>query len=112
MTIIQLIEIFIISLANAVGQVFLKKAELKTFGWEMFSNKFVWVGALIYVAAFWFWVKIINQAEMSAAIPIFTSIVYVFTIIFAWYFFKEQITVFKILGTFLILLGIFFLVKK
>ncbi len=88
MTIVQFVEIFFISLANAVGQVLLKKANLKTFGWEMLSNKFVWAGALIYVAAFWFWVKVINQTEMSVAVPIFTSIIYVFTLIFALYFFS------------------------
>ena len=112
MTIVQLVEVLIISLLNAIAPVFLKKAELKTFGLEMFTNKFVWIGAILYVSAFWLWVRIINQMEISVAVPIFTGVIYVFTLIFAWYFFKEQMTTFKFLGTFLILLGIIFLIKK
>jgi multidrug transporter EmrE-like cation transporter len=110
MTIFQIVEVLVVSLLNAIAPVFLKKAQ--TVGWEMFTNKFVWLGALFYVVAFWLWVKIINQMELSVAVPIFTGVIYVFTLIFAWYFFKEQMTIFKFLGTFLILLGIIFLLKK
>ncbi|OGF21407.1 hypothetical protein A2316_03750 [Candidatus Falkowbacteria bacterium RIFOXYB2_FULL_38_15] len=112
MSLIQLFEILAIALANVAAQVFLKKADVQTFGWEMITNKFVWAGALLYVSAFWVWVKIINQMEMSTAVPLMAGIMYALTLVASWYFFKEQITVLKILGVFLILLGIFFLTKK
>lgn len=112
MNLIQFLEVFAIAVVNAVGQVLLKKADVKVIGWEMFTNKFVWLAAVLYVSAFWFWVKVINEMEMGVAVPAMTSILYVLTLILAWHFFKEQITLFKVLGIFLICLGIIFLVKK
>lgn len=112
MTIIQFFEVFIVSVANAVAQVILKKAGVKSISWEMFFNKFVWAGAILYVSAFWLWVKIINEMEMGVAIPFMVGIMYVLTLFAAWYFFEEQITVLKFLGIFLIFLGIIFLVRK
>ena len=112
MTIIQFIQVFFVSVVNAIAQVFLKKAGVKTIGWEMFFNKFVWIGAILYVGAFWLWVKIINEMEMSVVVPMMVGIMYVLALFAAWYFFKEQVTVVKILGIFLICLGIIFLAKK
>ncbi|HLD30830.1 MAG TPA: SMR family transporter [Patescibacteria group bacterium] len=112
MSFIQFLEILLIAIANVAAQVFLKKADAQTFGWEMVTNKFVWAGALLYISAFWVWVKIINQMEMSTAVPLMAGIMYALTLVASWYFFKEQITLIKVLGVFLILLGIFFLTKK
>lgn len=112
MSLVQFLQIFIIAVANAVAQALLKMANLHGFGWNVFFNKFVWFGAILYVAAFGLWVKIVNEMELSLAVPIMTGIVYGLTIFFAWYFFKEQMSVIKAIGIFLILLGIVFLAKK
>ena len=112
MGIVQIFEVLLTAVMNVAAQTFLKKANLENFGWEMITNKFVWIGAILYVGAFWIWVKIINQMEMSVAVPLVAAVMYIITLFASWYFFKEQITLIKLLGIFLILLGIFFLTRK
>jgi len=112
MTFFQFAQIFLIGAVNAVAQILLKKADLKEFTFGVLTNKFVWAGALLYVGAFWFWVKIVNELELSIAVPLMTGIMYVLVVFSAWYFFKESITLFKFLGICLIAFGIFFLTKK
>lgn len=112
MSLIQFFEIFIVSVTNAIAQVFLKKAGIKEIGWEIFFNKFIWAGAILYISAFWLWIKIINEMEMSVAVPMMVGIIYVLALFTAWYFFKEQITILKFLGIFLIFLGISLLAKQ
>ena len=112
MTFFQFAQIFLVGAVNAVAQVLLKKADLKEFSFAVLTNKFVWAGAILYVAAFWLWVKIINELELSIAVPLMTGIMYILAVSSAWYFFKESMTVFKFLGICLIAFGIFFLTKK
>lgn len=112
MTIFQFIQVFLIGAVNAVAQIILKKADIKEFSLAVLTNKFVWAGALLYVGAFWFWVKIVNELELSIAVPLMTGIMYVLVVFSAWYFFKESITLLKFLGICLIIFGIFFITKK
>lgn len=112
MTFFQFLEILLISVTNAAAQVFLKKADLKVFGWDVLTNKMVWIGALLYVAAFGLWVKMINELEMGVAVPLMTGIMYVLALFAAWYFFKEQMTFMKIIAVALIFAGIILLAKK
>lgn len=112
MTFFQFLQVLLISTTNAVAQVFLKKAELKEFGWAVLTNKMVWIGAILYIAAFGLWVKMINELEMGVAVPLMTGIMYVLSLFAAWYFFKEQMTVVKIIAVALIFAGILLLAKK
>jgi multidrug transporter EmrE-like cation transporter len=108
----QFLQVLLISTTNAVAQVFLKKAEIKEFNFAVLGNKMVWIGAILYVAAFGLWVKIINELEMGVAVPIMTGIMYVLSLFAAWYFFKEQMTVVKVVAVALIFAGILLLAKK
>jgi multidrug transporter EmrE-like cation transporter len=112
MTLFQFAQIFFIGAVNAVAQIFLKKADIKEFNFSVLTNKFVWAGALLYVGAFWLWVKVVNELELSIAVPLMTGIMYVLVVFSAWYFFKESITMLKFLGICLVAFGVFFLTKK
>lgn len=112
MTTFQILQVMLIAAVNAIAQVFLKKAGVKEIGWEMLTNKMVWLGAILYISAFWFWVKVINELEMSVAVPVMTGVMYALSLFLAWYVFKEQMTVVKGIGVFFILIGVIFLMKR
>lgn len=112
MTLFQFLQILLISTINAVAQIFLKKADLKEITFAVLANKMVWIGAILYVSAFGLWVKMINELEMGVAVPLMTGIMYALSLFAAWYFFKEQMTVVKIIGVALIFAGILLLAKK
>lgn len=113
MGVVSLFQLAVIALLNALAQVFVKKAAVVNwFDWQIFANKNLWLGGLLYVAGFFWWVKILNQGELSFVVPFTTSLMYIATIFFAWYFFREQITLIKIAGILVICVGMFIIMKR
>lgn len=113
MNVVLLLQLVAIALMNAIAQVFVKKAAIDNFfDWSVVWNKNLWLGGLFYVAGFFWWVKALNQGELTFVVPFTTSLMYVATIFFGWYFFKEQITPIRIVGIFIIVVGMFLAMKK
>ena len=113
MTIFFFLELALIALLNASAQIFIKKASIISWlDWSTFFNKNLWLGGLLYVAGFFLWVKALNQGELTFVVPFTTSLMYIATIFFGWYFFREQITVVRIVGILTICVGMFLVMKK
>jgi len=113
MTVFFFFEIVLIALLNAAAQVFIKKASIISWlDWSIFFNKNLWLGGLLYVVGFFLWVKALNQGELTFIVPLTTSLMYIATIFLGWYFFKEQITVVRVVGILTICVGIFLVMKK
>ncbi|MFA5413199.1 MAG: EamA family transporter [Patescibacteria group bacterium] len=113
MNVILLLQLAAIALMNAVAQVFIKKASISSlFDWSVLTNRNLWFGGLLYVAGFFWWVRALNQGELTFIVPFTTSLMYIATIFFGWYFFKEQITPIRVIGIFAICLGMFLAMKK
>jgi len=72
--------------------------------------KFV-LGMICYAASFLTWMFLLSKKELSLIYPLTVSIVYVAIMISSVVFFKEQFTLYKIIGVVLIGLGILFLIK-
>jgi len=113
MSIILFAQLTIISLMNALAQVFLKKSGIiHLLDWHIFLNKYLWLGGALYVAGFFWWVKALNQGQLTVVVPYTTSLMYIATVFLGWYFFKEQVTPIKVAGILAICVGMFLIMKK
>jgi multidrug transporter EmrE-like cation transporter len=117
-----LILIFASILLGVIGQLSMKKGMLNVgeisvtelFGKKLFSvvfEKFVFIGIALYITSAAFWLVILSQEELSFAYPLI-GIGYIVTAILAKIFFHESLTMFKILGIILIVVGAFFVVAR
>ncbi|NLK24380.1 MAG: hypothetical protein GX309_10525 [Clostridiales bacterium] len=71
------------------------------------------LGLISYVISFLMYMFLISKFDMTYIVPVTTGINYILTFIFAVMIFKESITVNKILGSMLILIGVIIInIKK
>ena len=106
----------------ALGQVFWKLGTNQT-GVVSFSdghlmasmikmiNKWFILGCLMLLASSVLWVIALSMVDLSVAFP-FQSLAYVFIFFFSMFIFKEPITLLKIVGTFLIIVGVIAVAKN
>ena len=76
---------------------------------------FSWVtliGFICYGISFIVYTILLNRFDLSFISPLTVGLVYVLLMITAFLFFKEQFTVYKIVGSAMILCGIFLIILK
>ena len=117
---INITLVIITALCNSIAQASLKQAALSkqfSFGFDwgslyfMISTPLVWLGLILYFVAFVLSIKIFERMELSFVSPIFMALVFLLVFIFGNIFFKEALTTNKVLGSLIILLGIFVLTR-
>lgn len=69
------------------------------------------IGFICYGISFLLYTILLNKFDLSFISPLTVAIVYVLLMITAFVVFKEPITIFKIVGCSLILIGILFMIK-
>jgi multidrug transporter EmrE-like cation transporter len=95
---------------NSVGKIGLTDI----FSFKFFSiitQKYVFLGIVLYVIATFLWLVIISQEELSYVYPLL-GIGYVFVAVLAKIFFNESLTLFRFVGILLILTGAYLIVAK
>jgi len=114
---IAVIYILISVVTGAVGQVMLKKGmmslgpltltakDLISTVLKIGTNPFVFFGLAIYVGGIIFWLVALSRVDLSFAYP-FASLSYVLMMAASWIFFKENITLFKVAGSAVIIVGV------
>ncbi len=70
------------------------------------------IGFISYGISFLLYTVLLSKFELSFISPLTVGIVYVLLMLTAFIFFKEPITMYKIIGSSLILLGILFMLIK
>lgn len=80
-------------------------ASLKTF----FTNLYLWGGLLLYALSFPPYLYIFKNLKVSIAYPTFVSLGFAATIIIAFIFLKESLTILQICGLVLVVGGIILL---
>lgn len=114
--------IFIAILLAVFGQLLMKKGMNKIgqiavrefFGKRLISvilEKFVILGIILYVLGTGVWLVVLSQEELSFAYPL-VGTGYIITAISSKIFFKENLTMSRILGIFLIVIGAYIIVIK
>ena len=109
-------------LLNTVAQ-FLLKAGTRSLGalqpdgraafdffWAAAFSPYILCGLVCYVASFGLWIAVLSRLEVSIAYPML-SIGYVISAFAAYYVFGEALSVHKLAGIGLILLGVIVLAR-
>lgn len=79
---------------------------------HIFRNVYLLLGIFMFGLAFLIWFFVISKLNLSIAYPISTSLNLVFVVLTSYLFFKEQITIFHLMGIALIIFGIFLIFTK
>lgn len=114
---IAVIYILISVLVGALGQILLKKG-MSSMGpltlstnqaipilWKMATNPYVIVGLGIYVIGTIFWLTALSRVDLSYAYP-FASLSYVVMLIASWWLLDENISLLRIIGSIVVILGV------
>ena len=121
---LAVLYILISVLVGAVGQVLLKKGmndigqltlslpwrQLGTTLWRIGTNPFVFIGLVVYLGATIFWLVALSHVDLSYAYP-FACLSYVIMLIASWLLLKESIKPIRLLGTFVICMGVFIIYR-
>jgi multidrug transporter EmrE-like cation transporter len=116
--------ILIISILFGVSaQLFLKRGVLNLGSLDFSLNGFlglihrvfqnIWLmgGLFLFGISFLLWIFVLSRFKLSVAYPISTSLSFTLIALFSWLFLREQLVPVQILGIFIIILGIFLLLK-
>jgi multidrug transporter EmrE-like cation transporter len=115
---IAIVYILISVCVGAVGQIMLKQGMLNNgqmtlaFGdlgqtlWKLATNPFVVFGLALYASGTVFWLAALSRVDLSYAYP-FASLSYVVMLLASWQLFDENITPLRLLGTGVVMLGVF-----
>lgn len=118
-----IIYILISVLTSAAGQLLLKKGmnsmgpvtlslnQLPSILWQMGTNPSVVIGLIIYLAGTVFWLAALSRVDLSYAYP-FASISYVIMLVASWLMFDEKITLFRIIGSVVIGVGVLLIYRN
>ena len=77
---------------------------------NLLSSPYMLSGVVIYMCATVFWMYLLGEYEYSFIYPM-SSMTFVMSLFFASYVFDEEITLFKIIGVLIIMLGVFIVTK-
>lgn len=112
----SLVLILIAVSLGVIGQLFFKAGTSGLrlgFDWSMvriFFTPRIIIGMTSYGISCALWLKVLSQEALSYAYPLI-SLSYPMILILSMVFFKEQVTVWRWLGVFLIMLGVYFVGK-
>lgn len=111
--------IILTSLLTVISQIFLKKGfmgsgEIKIDNFSelvgslsrLIQEKYFLVGAFFALMAAFIWLIIVSKKDLTIVFPIAGGIFYILLFLFSWLFLGENITLWKLLGTIIIFLGI------
>jgi drug/metabolite transporter (DMT)-like permease len=73
---------------------------------SMLSNGFLWSAFFCYVLSIILWMAVLSRVEVSLAYA-FSSLGFVFVVLFSFIFLKENINLYRITGTLVVCIGIF-----
>lgn len=120
---IAIVYILISVLGGALGQVLLKKG-MSSMGpltitasqafhlfFKMLTNPFVILGLGIYFMGTLFWLTALSRVDLSFAYP-FASLSYVLMLLASWFFFHENITPLRLLGSATIIIGVLLIARS
>ncbi|MFN8535021.1 MAG: EamA family transporter [Dehalococcoidia bacterium] len=73
--------------------------------WSVFTNVFVLAGFACVFAASIFWLSVLSRVEISLAYPML-SISYVIVVILSYFIFRENVSLLRLAGCFVIVGGV------
>ena len=99
------------TISGSLGALFFKKATSKTDKiTQLLFSPYFYIGGCLYVIGAILNILLLRFVDYSIAYPM-TAITYIWTALFSWKFLKEPLTKNKILGIFMICVGVFILTQ-
>lgn len=95
---------------NRIGEVTFSWTNLFPITLQIASNPLIILGMAFYVLSVFVWLAVLSKVEVSVAYPI-VSLGYITTAIAAYYLFGEQLTLLRILGIGVIMLGVYLVAR-
>ena len=92
-----------------VGSFSLTQLHLKLI--PMFTNPFVFFGFACFGLSSVFWLVVLSRFEISLVYPI-VSIAYILVALFSWIFFKENLSLVRISGILIIMMGVYLISRS
>lgn len=94
-----------------VGQITLEKSSLLATLFKIFTQPFIIIGLIIYALSMILWLKVLSSVAINKAYPILVGLSFVLVALGSWIFFKENLTLLKILGMLVIFLGVLIIAR-
>ena len=71
------------------------------------------IGFFLYLCSFLLWQKLLSTYDLSYIVPVTAGVIQVIVLLLSSFYFKENISIINIIGTFLVIVGIVFIsIKK
>ncbi|WP_449137033.1 EamA family transporter [Solobacterium moorei] len=102
--VIYYIVLLIMTIFGSVASLFLKKASGSNGLINMLKNINLYIGGFLYVSSAVLNIWLLKILDYSVILPL-TSLTYIWTMFLSYFILKEKITVKKIVGVCLILIG-------
>ena len=102
--VIYYIVLLVMTMFGSVASLFLKKASGSNDLIDMLKNINLYIGGFLYVSSAVLNIWLLKILDYSVILPL-TSLTYIWTMILSYFILKEKITVKKIAGVCLILVG-------
>lgn len=102
--VIYYIVLLIMTMFGSVASLFLKKASGLNSLIDMLKNINLYIGGFLYVSSAVLNIWLLKILDYSVILPL-TSLTYIWTMFLSYFILKEKITVKKIAGVCLILIG-------
>jgi len=96
---------------NAVGHFAFSSENLLPVTWQLASQPYILAGVCAYGLSMVLWIMALSRVEVSLAYPM-VSIGYALTALAAWHFLGEQISLMRLLGIGVIMLGVFIVARS
>ena len=102
--VIYYIVLLVMTMFGSVASLFLKKASGSNGLIDMLKNINLYIGGFLYVSSAVLNIWLLKILDYSVILPL-TSLTYIWTMVLSYFILKEKITVKKVLGICLILIG-------
>lgn len=97
---------------ESIGGVSGDKAKLISDLTKAAINPFIIFGICLYGLSFLIWLRVLSFNDLSRAYPIFATIVFLLTTLGSMIFLKEHITLTRVFGIAVLIIGIFIVARS
>lgn len=96
---------------NAVGHFHFATENIVPIGWKLATQPAIIGGMACYAISLVVWIMALSRVEVSVAYPML-SVGYVLNAIAAWYFFGEAVSVTRLIGIGVIIIGVYIVARS
>lgn len=96
---------------NSVGTFEFSSANILPIGWRLATEPHIVGGLICYVFSVAIWILALSRTEVSIAYPML-SVGYVVNAIAAYFLFGEAVTVMRLIGIGIIILGVYIVARS